>query len=102
MVLLALSGLALAVAYRTKYGAWLPAAPDRIDVCGRRFYESSVVVPQAPKTLNLRRTGRTPPLVGWKIFEGRQFERGTSCVPDAVVRETADGSWRIYELSGSQ
>jgi hypothetical protein len=89
--------------YRRSYGAWFPAAPDRVEVCGRRFYQKDTIAPSVAgataKGLKVESVGRKPPKVGWVFLAQRRDS--TACLPGALLRRRADGRFQTYTLSGS-
>lgn len=99
---LVVTAAVLAVLYRRAYGAWFPAAPDRVEVCGRRFYAGGgsdpTLAAALPAGFRARPLGRRPPLVGWAVFQAR---RGAGrCTTAVVLRRRSDGRIQPYVLSG--
>ncbi|MFA4929936.1 MAG: hypothetical protein WC558_15575 [Patulibacter sp.] len=87
----------LAVAHRASYGQWPPAAPDRVEWCGRRYYAPTQVSPRGP-AVPVRAIGRHPPLVGSQFYAraGRISEAACTLL---IYRKTQVG-WYTYGLSG--
>jgi hypothetical protein len=98
---MACAGLfALAALYRNAYGAWPPSAPDRIEHCGRRFYRGGDASTVTPAGMELRSIGRIPPVVGARAFQERRRGDTRRCTLGTVLRQTGNGDYEQYLLSG--
>ncbi|WP_210493137.1 hypothetical protein [Patulibacter sp. SYSU D01012] len=92
----------LSLLYRRSYGAWFPGAPDRVEVCGRRFSADGPSAPTLaaalPAGFRARPLGRRPPVVGWAVYQARRGAGG--CTTSVVLRRRSDGRIQPYVLSG--
>lgn len=88
---------ALAVAHREAYGHWPPAAPDRVEWCGRRYYTPTNVSSRGPVG-PVRAIGRHPPLVGSQFYAPPGRLSAGACA--LLIYRKARGRWYAYGLSG--